>query len=51
MVYIKRSTNEIIFKFSKNVELKIVNDPKTGQYMNIKNNCHGVKNMEFKFAN
>ena len=28
--YIKRFSNEIFFKFSKNVELKIVDDPKIG---------------------
>ena len=30
LFYFKRFSNEIIFKFSKNVELKIVNDPKIG---------------------
>ena len=30
LFYIKRFSNEIVFKFSKNVELKIVIDPKIG---------------------
>ena len=30
LFYIKRFSNEIVFKFSRNVELKIVNDPKIG---------------------
>ena len=30
MFYIKRFSSEIVFKFSTNVELKILNDPKIG---------------------
>ena len=30
LLYIKRFSNEIVFKFSKNVELKIANDLKIG---------------------
>ena len=30
LLYIKRFSNKIVFKFSKNVELKIVNDPQIG---------------------
>ena len=30
LFYIKRFSNEIVFKFSENVELKIVDDPKIG---------------------
>ena len=39
--------------FQKNVELKIVIDPKIGQHVEwkIENYCHGVKNAEFNFAN
>ena len=30
LFYVKRFSNEIVLKFSKNVELKIVIDPKIG---------------------
>ena len=30
LFYIKSFSNEIVFKFSKNVELKVVNDSKIG---------------------
>ena len=30
LFYIERFSNEIVFKLPKNVELKIVNDPKIG---------------------
>ena len=30
LFYIKRFSNEIVVKFLKNVEIKIVNDPKIG---------------------
>ena len=30
LFYMKRFSSKIVFKFSKNVELKIVNNPKTG---------------------
>ena len=30
LFYIKRFSSKIVFKFSKNVESKIVNDPKIG---------------------
>ena len=33
LVHIKRFSKEIVLKFSKNAELKIVNDPKIEQYM------------------
>ena len=53
LFYIKRFNSGIVFKFSKNVELMIANDPKIEQNVEwkIENNCHGVKNAEFKFAN
>ena len=51
--YIKIFSNEVDFKFSKNVELKIVNDPKIEQHVEWKMeyNCHGAKNVKFKFEN
>ena len=30
LFYIERFSNEIVFKLSENLELKIVNDPKIG---------------------
>ena len=51
LLHIKRFSNKIVFKFSKNVELKIVNDPEIGWYVKIENNWDRVKNAEFKFAN
>ena len=30
LFYVKRFINKIVFQFSKNVELKLVNDPKIG---------------------
>ena len=52
MFYIKRFSKEIVFKFSKNAELKSANDPKPGQHgeWKMENNCHGVKNAKFEFA-
>ena len=45
LFYIKRLSNEIIFKFLKNVDFKIVNDTKIGLTCRMKeNNYHGVRN-------
>ena len=52
LLYIKGFSNEIIFKFLKNLKLKIINEPKIGQLVELKieYSCHEVEN-EYKFQN
>ena len=52
LLYIKTFSNEIIFKFLKNLKLKIINEPKIGQLVELKieYSCHEVEN-EYKFQN
>ena len=53
MFYIKRLSNEVVFKFSKNVDFKIVNDTKIGLHLKWKKMTAMELEMcaEFKLAN